>query len=108
MIMDLKRVVITGMGVIASLGNTVDEFQKNIIAGKSGAGLITKVDEANAVTLQMIGDQRETEMQNPALAQYELLVSYLKIFLITASRLKTQQQPEAAAAVKGDKEPFIL
>ncbi len=47
-------------------------------------------------------------MQNPALAQYELLVSYLKIFLITASRLKTQQQPEAAASVQDSKEPFIL
>lgn len=47
-------------------------------------------------------------MQKPELAQYELLVSYLKIFLITAARLKTQQQPEAAAAVKGNTEPFIL
>jgi AraC-like DNA-binding protein len=67
-----------------------------------------KVDEANAAILKMICGQLETEMQNVALAQYELLVSYLKIFLITASRLKTQQQPEAAASVKGDKEPFIL
>ena len=33
-------------------------------------------------------EQMKTEMQNPALAQYELLISYLKIFLITASRLK--------------------
>lgn len=47
-------------------------------------------------------------MQNPALAQYELLVSYLKIFLITASRLKTQQHPKAAEEVKDNKEPFIL
>jgi len=67
-----------------------------------------KVDENTAVTLKMICNQLETEMQNPALAQYELLVSYLKIFLITASRLKTLQQPEAAAAVRDDKEPFIL
>jgi AraC family transcriptional regulator, transcriptional activator of pobA len=47
-------------------------------------------------------------MQNQALAQYELLVSYLKIFLITASRLKTEQQPEAKQAVEDLKEPFIL
>jgi AraC-like DNA-binding protein len=67
-----------------------------------------KVDEANAATLKMICGQLETEMQNPALAQYELLVSYLKIFLITASRLKTQQQPEAAVSVQDNKEPFIL
>ncbi len=66
------------------------------------------VDEASAVTFQMLCDQIKTEMQNPALAQYELLVSYLKIFLITASRLKTQQHPKAAEEVKDNKEPFIL
>ncbi|HEY6435742.1 MAG TPA: helix-turn-helix domain-containing protein [Ignavibacteriaceae bacterium] len=67
-----------------------------------------KVDENAAATLKMLSSQIEIEMQNPALAQYELLVSYLKIFLITASRLKTQQQPEAAEAANSNKEPFIL
>ena len=67
-----------------------------------------KVDENSAATLQMLCEQIKTEMQNPDLAQYELLVSYLKIFLITAARLKTQQQPEAAIEVKDHKEPFIL
>ena len=66
------------------------------------------VDETSAATLKMFCEQIKTEMQNPALAQYELLVSYLKIFLITASRLKTQQQPAAAEMVKDNKEPFIL
>ena len=66
------------------------------------------VDETSAETFKMLCDQVRTEMQNPALAQYELLVSYLKIFLITATRLKTQQQPKAAEAIKDNKEPFIL
>ncbi|MDX2001130.1 MAG: helix-turn-helix domain-containing protein [Chitinophagales bacterium] len=61
-----------------------------------------------ADTLHMLIENMRTEMQNPALAQYELLVSYLKIFLITASRLKTQQQAQAMEAVKDLKEPFIL
>ncbi|MGQ0540649.1 MAG: helix-turn-helix domain-containing protein, partial [Blastocatellia bacterium] len=34
--------------------------------------------------------------------------SYLKIFLITVSRLKTEQQPEALSAVSQFKEPFVL
>ncbi len=67
-----------------------------------------QVDEVSATTLQMLCEQIKTEMQNPDLAQYELLVSYLKIVLITAARLKTQQQPEAAMEVKDHKEPFIL
>lgn len=67
-----------------------------------------KVDELSAVTFQMLSEQIKTEMQNADLAQYELLVSYLKIFLITAARLKTQQQPAVAEALKDQKEPFIL
>lgn len=44
MIKELKRVVVTGLGAITPLGNTVDEFWQNIIAGSSGVGLITKFD----------------------------------------------------------------
>ncbi len=66
------------------------------------------VDTSSAITLQMLFEQIKSEMQNADLAQYELLVSYLKIVLITAARLKTQQQSEAAELVKDLKEPFIL
>jgi AraC-like DNA-binding protein len=67
-----------------------------------------KVDENSAATFKMLCEQIEAEMQNAALAQHELLVSYLKIFLITASRLKIEQQPKVAEMVKDNKEPFIL
>lgn len=40
----MKRVVVTGMGVISPLGNSVEELWKNILAGKSGVGPITKFD----------------------------------------------------------------
>lgn len=68
---------------------------------------ITHIDATSEATLKMVLAQMKTEMQNPALAQYELLISYLKIFLITASRLKAQQQPEAQIT-SDNKEPFIL
>ena len=67
-----------------------------------------KIDEVSNANFEMLVHQMKTEMQNPALAQYELLVSYLKIFLITASRLKTEQQPEAKELIANNKEPFIL
>ncbi len=66
------------------------------------------IDDASSATLNMLLQQMKIEMQNPALAQYELLVSYLKIFLITASRLKTEQEPELGLAPKDVKQPFIL
>ena len=39
--MDIKRVVITGMGALTPVGNSVDEYWENLVAGKSGAGPIT-------------------------------------------------------------------
>ena len=42
--MDLKRVVVTGIGAITPLGNNVPETWENIKKGVSGAGPITKFD----------------------------------------------------------------
>ena len=42
--MEKKRVVVTGLGALTPLGNTVEDYWKNLIAGKSGADYITKFD----------------------------------------------------------------
>ena len=48
--MDFKRVVITGVGTVNPLGNSVDEFWKNLKNGVSGAGYITKFDPSKHKT----------------------------------------------------------
>ncbi|MBE6228991.1 MAG: beta-ketoacyl-[acyl-carrier-protein] synthase II [Bacteroidales bacterium] len=42
--MELKRVVITGLGTVNPLGNNVEEYFKNLNDGVSGAGPITRFD----------------------------------------------------------------
>lgn len=42
--MQLKRVVITGMGALTPIGNTLPEYWEALIAGKSGAAPITHFD----------------------------------------------------------------
>ena len=42
--MEQKRVVVTGLGTLTPLGNTVNEFWENLTAGKSGAAAITHFD----------------------------------------------------------------
>src|SRR5687768_2041576 len=42
--MQQRRVVVTGLGTVSPLGNSVPEFWNNLIGGKSGAALITKFD----------------------------------------------------------------
>lgn len=39
-----KRVVVTGLGVVASLGHNVPDFWASILAGKSGIGRVTQFD----------------------------------------------------------------
>lgn len=45
-----RRVVVTGMGMLSPLGNTVDETWKSILQGKSGIGPITHFDASNYST----------------------------------------------------------
>ena len=45
-----KRIVVTGMGTINPLGNSIEEFWKNIREEKSGLGLITRFDTAEFAT----------------------------------------------------------
>ena len=39
-----KRVVITGMGMVTSIGTGIDEFWKNATSGKSGVSMIESFD----------------------------------------------------------------
>ncbi|HRG78164.1 MAG TPA: beta-ketoacyl-ACP synthase II [Cyclobacteriaceae bacterium] len=50
MIKELKRVVVTGLGAITPVGNSIDELWANLVAGKSGVGLITKFDTTHFKT----------------------------------------------------------
>ena len=50
-----RRVVITGLGIISPVGNTVDSAWKNIVAGKSGIGPITHFD-ASTFPTQFAGE----------------------------------------------------
>jgi len=43
----VRRVVVTGIGLICAVGNTTGEVWKNLLAGKSGVGRITHFDTSN-------------------------------------------------------------
>ena len=45
--MSRRRVVVTGLGCISPVGNTVQDAWANILAGQSGIDLITKFDTSN-------------------------------------------------------------
>ncbi len=43
-----RRVVVTGLGAVTPIGNTAEEFWKNLVAGKSGVAPITRFDTSNS------------------------------------------------------------
>ncbi|ASB49624.1 beta-ketoacyl-ACP synthase II [Alkalitalea saponilacus] len=48
--MELKRVVVTGLGAITPIGNTIDAYWDSLCKGVSGAGPITRFDTTNFKT----------------------------------------------------------
>ncbi|HBI39595.1 MAG TPA: beta-ketoacyl-[acyl-carrier-protein] synthase II, partial [Tenacibaculum sp.] len=48
--MQLKRVVVTGLGALTPIGNNKDEYWKNLVNGVSGAAPITYFDAAKFKT----------------------------------------------------------
>mgnify|MGYP003466474069 FL=1 len=58
-----NRVVITGMGAVTPLGNTVDEFWDGLKAGKNGIAPITKFD-ATETGITVAGELKDFDATN--------------------------------------------
>ena len=48
--MELKRVVVTGLGALTPIGNNIEEYWNALVSGKSGAAPITRFDTSNFKT----------------------------------------------------------
>ena len=77
--MDFKRVVITGVGTVNPLGNSVDEFWKNLKNGVSGAGYITKFDPSKHKTqfaCELKDFNSEQYIERKEARKYDLYTQY--------------------------------
>ncbi|MDD4515273.1 beta-ketoacyl-ACP synthase II [Massilibacteroides sp.] len=96
--MELKRVVVTGLGAISPLGNTLSETWEGLINGKTGAGPITQFDASKFKTqfacevkgfdpLQLM-DRKEARKCD----RYALLALSAAAEAITDSALDTEKE----------------
>jgi 3-oxoacyl-[acyl-carrier-protein] synthase II len=81
--MNLRRVVVTGIGALTPIGNTLPEYWEGLKAGKSGAAPITKFDttlfktnfacEIKNFDVENFIDRKEARRMDP-FAQYAMVV----------------------------------
>ncbi len=75
----MKRVVVTGMGAITPLGNSVEQFWDGLTHGKNGIGTITYFDVAGqkyTLAAQVKDFDPLTCMERPAVRKTDLFVQY--------------------------------
>jgi len=60
--MTRRRVVVTGLGCVSPVGNTVSEAWANLLAGRSGIDKITRFD-ASAMACQIAGEVKGFELE---------------------------------------------
>jgi beta-ketoacyl-acyl-carrier-protein synthase II len=106
--MDRPRVVITGMGVVSPLGNTIEEFWQGLISGKSGIGPITQFD-ASDFPCQIAGEVKDfkpldymdrTEVRRTPRSTH-LAVAAARMAIADASLPEVMPEPERSGVFFG-------
>jgi 3-oxoacyl-[acyl-carrier-protein] synthase II len=60
-VLSRRRVVVTGLGIVSPVGNSVDEAWSAILAGRSGIGPITRID-VSAFPVRFAGEVRNFDI----------------------------------------------
>ena len=94
--MELKRVVVTGLGAITPLGNNVEKTWENIKAGKSGAAPITHFDASQFKT------QFACEVKNFDSTQYIDRKESRKMDIYTMYALAAAKQAIEDSGIAGE------
>jgi len=95
----MRRVVITGMGVVAPIGNTVEEFEAGLYSGKNGIGRITRFD-TEGYRVHLAG-----ELKNFDAAAYLEPRQIRKMDLFTIYAMAVAEQALSESGVIGNANP---
>ncbi len=103
-----RRVVVTGMGVLSPVGNGVDAFWNGLLQGKSGVGPITKFDPALFTTkfaAELKGYDAEANFGSKDARKISAFVQYAVVAareaIINANFKMSETDPERVAVVVG-------
>ena len=101
--MSKKRVVVTGMGIVSPLGNTVSETWSGIVAGKSGVAPITRFD-ATPMTTKIAAEVKDFDS---SLAVDSKEVRRLDTFVIFGAEAARQAIADSGLTITDELAPRI-
>ena len=98
----MKRVVVTGLGIVSPIGIGIRESWKALCEGRSGIGRITKFDPTpyeTQIAGEVKGFKAEDWMSKKEAKRFELFISYA----IAATRMAVDDAGIAITAENGDR-----
>ncbi|MDP9728459.1 beta-ketoacyl-ACP synthase II [Alicyclobacillus sp. TC] len=99
-----KRVVVTGLGAVTPVGSTVESFWQNLLAGKSGIGLIDRFDVSEypvRIAGQVKGFQAEDYIEKKEIRRFDMYAQFAVGAAVQALRQSGLQITEENAARVG-------
>lgn len=77
--MSKRRVVVTGLGIVSPVGNSIATAWSNILAGKSGIGPVTRFD-ASSMSTRIVGEVKDFDasayMASKEVRHFDTFVHY--------------------------------
>ena len=101
--MTRRRVVVTGLGCISPVGNTVADAWSNLIAGHSGIGPITRFD-ASAMSCRIVGEVKNFDLESYISAKEARTMDRFIHYGIAAAAQAIQDAGLAAGDALGEEE----
>ena len=100
--MELKRVVVTGLGAITPIGNNVQDYWDGLVNGRSGAGPITHFDAS------LFKTQFACEVKGFNAAEYIDRKEARKMDLYAQYAVAVAKQAVSDAGLDGEAPAFAL
>jgi len=101
--MTRRRVVVTGLGCVSPVGNTVADAWSNLLAGRSGIGLITKFD-ASALACKIAGEVKNFDLESYISAKEARTMDTFIHYGIAAAAQAVQDAGLATGEALGEEE----
>ncbi|WP_304509626.1 beta-ketoacyl-ACP synthase II [Anaerotignum sp.] len=100
----MRRVVVTGLGAVTPIGNTVESFWNGLIEGENGISRITRFDVSDS-KYSMAGELKDFD---PTLYMEKLTVKKLDRFCVYALAATAQAMEDSGLEGKVDQEELAV